>query len=593
LPTKYYSNFEGRKPYKPQPYSVARTWLFRGLAILFLGMAFTYLNWRWTRSLNPDALWFSLPLVCAESLMVLGSLLLIINHWDYRQLKRLLPVQFLRDIDPNLLPGEDRPVTYDFLVATYNEDLDLIEDTLRDLVAVHVPYLGQIKTIYLCDDGNRDGTNPDQPNLRELALKYGAVYLNRQNNRGFKAGNLNNAFWQSNGDFIVIVDADTRLFPNFLTALTGYFRDPQMAWVQSPQWFYDIQEGEPPRNIILKMLSRPFPWLKRIRFGKNLLGTDPELFYDIILRHRNAANAAFCCGAGSIHRRKALYSLVEEQHNTLIQTQSTLALPPGVIPPETLNTLTGQQSEWVGPFVHHISEDLFTSLLLHRSRHRWKSYQYDKPLCKMLSPQDLPAYEKQFSRYAEGTFSIALSRFNPLWIRGLSLRQRLAYFETVYSYLSPIWLTIFLLSPALFYLSLVPPIKAFNFDFFLRFIALNLANQALVTVANWGKETGRSEQYYIAGFWLKLRAFFKVLKGRNFRFNTTPKSKRKLSLFTRLQPVYPHLFILILYFIGLSYNVVLLLNNTHPSYSAFLANTVWAVYNGYLISPMIRAAIKP
>jgi cellulose synthase (UDP-forming) len=455
-----------------------------------------------------------------------------------------------------------------------------------------VPYPGQIKTIYLCDDGNRDGSNPEKPNLKELAARYGAIYLSRNTNKGFKAGNLNNAFWQSSGDFIVIVDADTRLFPDFLIKLTGYFRDRKMAWVQSPQWFYDIDEGTPPKGSFWTKLISAVPFLRSLRMGKNLLGTDPELFYDVILRHRNAANAAFCCGAGSIHRRKALLSLVEEQKAELLYTDSTLELPPNFNNQESLQSVSGQSEQLIGPFVHHISEDLFTSLLLHRSKSKWKSWQHSTPLCKMLSPQDLPAYEKQFSRYAEGTFSITFSRFNPLWIRGLSLRQRLAYFETIYSYFSPIWLAVFLLSPAIFYLTLVPPIKAFNFDFFLRFIAINLANQALVTVANWGKETGRSEQYYISGFWLKLRALIKVISGRQIRFNTTHKGKRKITIRQKLKPVLPHLIILFLYVLGLAYNIVLLVQNAHPSYSAFLANTVWAGYNAYQILPMIRAALK-
>jgi hypothetical protein len=48
---------------------------------------------------------------------------------------------------------------------------------------------------------------------------------------------------QTSGDFIVICDADTRLLPTILEHTLGYFRDPDVAWVQTPQWFYDIPEG--------------------------------------------------------------------------------------------------------------------------------------------------------------------------------------------------------------------------------------------------------------------------------------------------------------------------------------------------------------
>ncbi len=42
------------------------------------------------------------------------------------------------------------------------------------------------------------------------------------------------------------------------------------------------------------------------RIGRDPLANDPQMFYDVIQRRRNHANAAFCCGAGSIHRREAV-----------------------------------------------------------------------------------------------------------------------------------------------------------------------------------------------------------------------------------------------------------------------------------------------
>ena len=42
-----------------------------------------------------------------------------------------------------------------------------------------------------------------------------------------------------------------------------------------------------------------------LEIGEDPLVNDPRIFYDILLRRRNWANASFCCGAGSIHRREA------------------------------------------------------------------------------------------------------------------------------------------------------------------------------------------------------------------------------------------------------------------------------------------------
>jgi len=41
---------------------------------------------------------------------------------------------------------------------------------------------------------------------------------------------------------------------------------------------------------------------------------------------------------------------------------------------------------------------------------------------------------------------------------------------------------------------------------------------------------------------------------------------------------------------GIAYNAVLIHNNTHPSFSGFVANCVWATYNLYQLNSFIRAA---
>jgi cellulose synthase (UDP-forming) len=229
---------------------------------------------------------------------------------------------------------------------------------------------------------------------------------------------------------------------------------------------------------------------------------------------------------------------------------------------------------------------------MHSDKEKWKSYQHPNVECKMLSPQSLHTYTKQFSRYAEGTYDILFSVDNPIKIKGLSLKQRLAYFETIYSYLSPFWILIFLLSPIIFYFSLTPPIKAFNFDFFLRFIFLNIFNQLVITIGNWGISTKRSEQYYIGGIWLKIKAFLKIASGSQIQFNTTAKLGETETWQQKIILIYPHLLLILLTLVGMIYNSVLVFKNTHPSYSAFVANTIWASYNVYQISPIIFAALK-
>ena len=150
--------------------------------------------------------------------------------------------------------------------------------------------------------------------MKQIAEEEKVGYIVRDENVGFKAGNLAHAMERTSGDFIVICDADTRMFPTMIDHTLGYFRDPDVAWVQTPQWFYDIPEGRPLAAVWKNIFGRPGCLLAKgierlvgpIRIGCDPLTNDPKMFYDVILRRRNWVNASFCCGAGSVHRRDAV-----------------------------------------------------------------------------------------------------------------------------------------------------------------------------------------------------------------------------------------------------------------------------------------------
>lgn len=596
----YYKSFENRVPYKAQQFSFSKVLLFQFFSIVFLGVGLSYLYWRWFYSLNPDALWFSIPLVIAENFMFIGSVLMIINYWDFKKTTKKLPVNFFSEISKStIINNDNHPISIDVFITSFNEEKALVEDTIKDAKKLKYPFIDVKINIYLCDDGQRDGRDANKENFKELAKKYNINYFVRESNKGYKAGNLNNAFWQTNGDLLVVLDADTRVFSDFLKNLTGYFRDDKMAWVQSPQWFYDIPEGISLENWLQqkfpskrKTVSKIFSKGKGITIGKDLLGTDARVFYDAILRNKNSANAAFCCGAGSVHRRAALEDLIKYNSKRLLQLDSTVPLKKEVIKNKSLIDLTPFNGNVIGPFAHHISEDIYTSILLHSNNKKWKSYQHPNVECKMLSPQNLAGYIKQFSRYAEGSFQIFFSKENPIIKKGLTIRQRIAYLETFYSYFSPFWIFIFLISPIVFYFTLTPPIKAFNFDFFLRFLTFNIFNTIIISISSWGFSTKRSEQYYISSFWYKIKALFKVISGMEIKFNTTVKGVTKETKVNNYKYILPHLIIILLTFTGFAYNFILIVKNIHPSYSAFFANSLWAFFNIYQMNSIVRVAFK-
>ncbi|RZI84061.1 MAG: glycosyltransferase, partial [Microbacterium sp.] len=100
--------------------------------------------------------------------------------------------------------------------------------------------------------------------------------------RHAKAGNLNNALLQTDGDFLLILDADQVPHPDILDKTLGYFADdPEVALVQTPQWFVNVDEADP-------------------------LGSQAPLFYGPIQQGKDGWNAAFFCGSNAILRRDAL-----------------------------------------------------------------------------------------------------------------------------------------------------------------------------------------------------------------------------------------------------------------------------------------------
>jgi cellulose synthase (UDP-forming) len=591
----YFSRYEKRKPYKAIPDNKYRTLLFQSCGILTIALGLAYLNWRWQYSLNYKALWFSLLLVIAETLSFFSTITVIINFWSNKDAKKQPPVHYLSEIE-DLQNREDRPVKIDVFIATYNEDVELVRYSIIDAKQIQYPFPDVEIKIYVLDDGRRDGRNPAKENMKMVAEQEGVGYLIREHNEGYKAGNLKNALEHTEGDLFAILDADTRAFPEFLIHTTGYFKNTKVAWVQTPQWFYDTTEGEKLSSVIISKFKISNKYARRfidfifskIKVNEDIFGNDPQLFYDVILRRRNFHNAAFCCGAGSVHRREAIMSLavrdfadeIKKLESELINKHKNTK----EIHDQTNALLLKQE---IIPFKFHASEDIYTSIMLHADKeNRWESIQHPDIECKMLSTQDLDSWIKQHQRYAEGSLDIAF-KDNPVLKKGLTIGQKICYFNTIWSYFAPFWILIFLLSPLIFFFTLSLPVKAYSFDFFKYFLPFQILNTITLAIGCWGISTKRGDQYYISGFWFMLIATFSVISRKKVKFNVTPKD---IHIGKNTKHILPHLIIIGLTLAGIIYNIILIIANRHPTPSGFTANTFWCLFNIISLSIMIRAA---
>lgn len=235
----------------------------RIVVTLTLVLGVNYVVWRWLESVNWSAWWIAVPLVVAETYSFIDVTLFGITMWKAKQRE-----------DPGPAP---EGVTVDVFITTYNEDVALVARTAEAARDIRYPH-----RTWVLDDGAR-------PEMRAEAERLGVGYIVRgadwaDRPKHAKAGNLNNALALTDGELVLVLDADQIPTPDILDRTVAYFDDPQVALVQTPQWFTNVPEADP-------------------------LGSQAPLFYGPIQQGKDGWNAAFFCGSNAILRRDALMQL--------------------------------------------------------------------------------------------------------------------------------------------------------------------------------------------------------------------------------------------------------------------------------------------
>ena len=237
-------------------------WL-RALIVLSAVLGINYVAWRWLFSLNWSAWWIAIPLVIAETYSLIDSLLFGLTMW---RLRRRPPP-----------PPPPADATVDVYITTFNEPVSMVIATAEAAQRITYPH-----TLWILDDGER-------PKLAEAAAARGIGYITRSaawedKPRHAKAGNLSNALLETTGEYILMLDADQVPDPEILDRTLGYFHDPRMALVQTPQHFVNVPFGDP-------------------------LGSQAPLFYGPIQQGKDGWNAAYFCGTNAVLRRETLMQL--------------------------------------------------------------------------------------------------------------------------------------------------------------------------------------------------------------------------------------------------------------------------------------------
>lgn len=235
-------------------------WAIRGLFALTIVTGVVYLTWRWTDSLNWAAWWIAVPLVVAETYTFIDVV--------------LYGLTVSRRLDRGEAPAAVPGTTVDVFITTYDEEEDLVAATATAARDIRWPH-----ETWILDDG-------DRPGMRALAERLGIGYITRGHEwrdrpRHAKAGNVNNALSGTHGELVLILDADQVPTPEILHRTLGWFGDPRVALVQTPQYFTNVPGSDP-------------------------LGSQAPLFYGPIQQGKDGWNAAFFCGSNAVLRREAL-----------------------------------------------------------------------------------------------------------------------------------------------------------------------------------------------------------------------------------------------------------------------------------------------
>ncbi len=370
-------------------------WMHMFLAIA-AAIVFRYMYWRFTSTLPPISdpvnFFFGFLLFAAElySVSMLAISFFIVSD----------PIE--RKDAPLMGPAEEWP-TVDVFVPSYNEDLELVGTTLA--AAKNLDYPANKLNVFLLDDGGTDQkcNDADPAKAREarerraemqaFCEELGVQYLTRARNEHAKAGNLNAGLERSNGDLVVVFDADHAPTRDFLRYTAGHFqRDPHLFLVQTPHFFLNPDPVEKNLETFQRMPS------------------ENEMFYSVIQKGLDKWNGTFFCGSAAVLSRRAL---------------------------ELTNGFSGQS----------ITEDCETALELHTKG--WNSLYVDRPMIAGLQPETFSAFIGQRARWCQGMLQILMLK-KPMFRKGLTMSQRVAYTSSPLFWLFPLSRMTFMIAPALY-----------------------------------------------------------------------------------------------------------------------------------------------
>lgn len=409
----------------------------------------------------------------------------------------------------------------DILIATYNEDQNILKRTIRACLELDYPEKDKLH-IYLCDDGNRR-------EIETLAKNMKINYISRSNNKDSKAGNYNHALKKISSPYIATFDADMAPTHDFLMKTLPFFiknENEKIGFVQLPQSFIN-------------------PDIFQYRFKlENQLPFEQDYFYHYIQIAKNETNSAIYCGTNTLFSRQALLDVNGFATGTL-------------------------------------TEDIATGMLIESKG--YKCIALPDIGAYGISVNDFYGFAKQRSRWASGCIQ-TLKKYKILTCKGLSFRQKLEYLSCVSYWFFGIRRFIYLIAPLLFSIFGIIIVDCDILTFITIWLPTYLIKRFALDITQGHKRSSTWNKIYeiiltpILGF----RTLKELIGFKQTKFEVSPKNVSTPSMSKENKKVLGiHLSLLILNIIGF---VMCIARVYDTQISNYILSFVWTFSNIFYLT---------
>lgn len=394
----------------------------RSLIVIVLLLSLRYFWWRITETVpplsQPADFGFGLLFLILELMLAFSTYVCLLTFWRHRDNTPTAEENERKSHHNTTMPAVD------VFIPTYNESWEVLERTILGAKALDYPNFN----VWVLDDTRRDW-------LRDKCTAMGVRYLRRDDNTGAKAGNMNNALnvskLETNAPFIMVLDADFVPKKKFLRRIVGFFDDPKVALVQTPQFFFNP-------NMLQHNFMLSESWVDEQRF-----------FFDTLQPAKDAWDVSYCCGTSFVARRAAIEEI-------------------GGYPMDT------------------ITEDILLSFKL--IDHGYVTRYLNEKLSNGLAPETIGEYIKQRSRWGIGAIQSLFVKVGPFGRNNLDLMHRFLFLETANYWLSlPTFCLFGLIAPLLYWYGGISILRAEANEYAFHFMPAFFSSTALFVWVSSGR----------------------------------------------------------------------------------------------------------